>query len=135
MGDSPTSELKVIADEWFDIYNISKNCAQADMNSLEILELVDGYDNHGSLIYDYNAMWDYIEKNRDKYEKELTPKLKKIADKWFKIYVALQKGAGLNMMSPKITKLVGGRDNHVAIIYNYTAMNKYMHEKKKIKTH
>lgn len=129
MSDFLTPELRAVADKWFEIYENRRLRGDTDMSSPEITELVGGYDNHGSIIYNYNAMWDYIDNNSDKYEEVLTPELKEIADKWFKIYVALQKGGGLNMMSPKITKLVGGYDNHGSIIYNYSEMSKYMKNK------
>lgn len=57
--------------------------------------------------------------------------IRDIADKWFDIYEKHRLKGGVNMMSHEITKLVGGMDNHMSIIMNYSYMKSYIEKKNK----
>lgn len=59
----------------------------------------------------------------------LVNNLENIADNWFKIYESKRLKGDVNMISSEITKLVGGTDNHMAIIMHYSYMKNYMEKK------
>jgi len=61
----------------------------------------------------------------------LTNNLEKVADQWFNIYEEQRLKGDVNMISSKITRLVGGTDNHMSIIMYYSYMKDYMGKKNK----
>ena len=56
--------------------------------------------------------------------------LQKIANNWFDIYEKKRLKGDVNMLSPEVSKLVGGTDNHISIIMYYEYMKNYMENKK-----
>ena len=58
-----------------------------------------------------------------------TDNLHNIADTWFIIYEECRIKGDVNMISSEITKLVGGIDNHMAIIMYYGYMKQYINKK------